>query len=183
MHLPLTSTIQKYRDKKTFLLSRRAEISLYLYYLTTMSRKTRYIAALTPSEKQSLEQGYKTAKSHLTRRKCHAILLSSEGKSIPELCNLFAVTNISVYTWFNSWESSGIKGLELKPGRGRKAKLNKNDPAQVKKIKTLVENNPKSLRQVVSQLQTDLGITVSTITLSRFLKKTYIIAGNASASP
>ncbi len=147
-----------------------------------MSRTNRYISALTPEEKLALENGYKTGKNHLIRRKCQAILLSSEGRTIPELSRLLGVTNISIYQWFNNWESSRITGLALKSGRGRKAKLNAEDPVQVEKIKTLVENNPRNLRVVAAQLQTELGITLSTITLSRFLKKNLRIAGNVSAS-
>lgn len=144
-----------------------------------MSRKKKYITELTNEEKSSLEKGYKTGESHLTRRKCQAILLSHSGKSVDELAVLFGVTQQSVYLWYKAWESEGIKGLELKPGRGRKPKL-KEDPNQVKRIKTLVENDPQNLKNVVNQIKKEFGIDLSKKTLKRFLKKNLTIDGNAS---
>ena len=135
-----------------------------------MGRKKKYITALTDKQKSLLEKGYKTGKSHLTRRKCQAILLSHSGKSVDELAVLFGVKAQSVYSWYKAWESEGIKGLELKPGRGRKPKLNE-DAEQVKRIKTLVENDPQNLKDVVNQIQKECGIDLSRKTLEPFLKK------------
>ena len=135
-----------------------------------MSRKKKYIEKLTLEQKSSLEKGYKYGNSHLFRRKCQAILMSHEGKSVKELSDFFDVSSTSVYKWFGLWESSGIKGLELKPGRGRKPKLEKENTKHVETIKTLVENEPKNLKRVVSQVQSKLGIELSKKTLKRFLK-------------
>lgn len=88
-----------------------------------MGRNKKYIKELTDKQISLLEKGYKTGQSHLTRRKCQAILLSHSGKSVDELALLFNVTKQSVYNWYKVWESEGTKGLELKPGRGRKQKL------------------------------------------------------------
>lgn len=144
-----------------------------------MGRKKKYITELTDKQKSLLEKGYKTGKSHLTRRKCQAILLSHSGKSVDELAVLFGVKSQSVYSWYKAWESEGIKGLELKPGRGRKPKLNE-DPDQVKRIKTLVENDPQNLKNVVSEIKKEFGIDLSKKTLKRFLKKNLTIDGNDS---
>jgi transposase len=141
-----------------------------------MSRKKRFIN-LTDLQKCSLQKGYKTGKSHLFRRKCQCILLSDEGKTVAELSKLFGVSAISIYNWLNSWESGGIEGLKLKPGRGRPAKLRADDQKQVKIVKTLVENEPKNLNRVVGQVQSQLGIEVSKKTLQRFLKR-LTIAGS-----
>lgn len=144
-----------------------------------MSRKKRFIS-LTEAQKHSLERGYKTGKSHLFRRKCQCILLSDEGKTVSELAELFGVSPLSIYTWLNRWESGGIKGLQLKPGRGRPAKLHPDDQRQVKIVKTLVENEPKNLNRVLGQVHSQLGIEVSKKTLQRFLKS-LTINGNDSA--
>jgi len=144
-----------------------------------MSRKNRFIEKLTSEQKRSLEKGYKTGKHFLFRRKCQCILLSDEGKTIKELCDLYSVTRLSVSTWFNLWESEGIKGLELKPGRGRPSKLRVDDPEQVKTVKALVENEPQNLKRVVGQVKSELGIELSKRTLKRFLKNLNI-SGNDS---
>ena len=109
-----------------------------------MSRKNKFIEKLTQEQKSSLKKGYQNGKSHIFRRKCQCILLSHEGKTVNELCDFFSVSRISIYTWLKEWESQGIAGLQLKPGRGRPPKLNLKDPKQVKKINFLVENEPSS---------------------------------------
>ncbi|MGD1895086.1 MAG: transposase [Cyclobacteriaceae bacterium] len=134
-----------------------------------MSRKKRFIT-LIEAQKHSLEKGYKTGKSHLFRRKCQCILLSNEGRTVSELAELFEVSPISIYNWLNRWESDGIEGLQLKPGRGRPAKLRTDNQQQVKIVKTLVENEPKNLNRVVGQVQSRLGVEISKKTLQRFLK-------------
>lgn len=143
-----------------------------------MGRKKKYIKGLTDEEKSSLEKGYKTGKSHLTRRKCQAILLSHSGKTVDELAVFFKVHTQSVYSWYKLWESEGIKGLELKPGRGRKPKLN--EDSQMKRIKTLVDNDPQNLKNVVTQIKEEFDVDLSKRTLKRFLKKNLIIDGNDS---
>ena len=135
-----------------------------------MSRKKKFIEKLTAAQKRSLEKGYKQGKSYLFRRKCQCILMSHEGKSVKELCDFFGVSSTSIYKWFGLWETSGVKGLELKPGRGRKPKLEKQNTRHVETIKTLVENEPKNLTRVVGQVQSELGIDLSKRTLKRFLK-------------
>jgi len=135
-----------------------------------MSRKKRFIEKLTKEQKSSLEKGNRSGKSHLFRRKCQCILLSHSGHTVNELSELFEVTKQSIYKWFNSWEEFGIEGLQLKPGRGRPKKLQLDSKSQVKKIKSLIENEPKNLKLVVGQIKTELGIDLSKKTLKRFLK-------------
>ena len=135
-----------------------------------MSRKNKFIEKLTEEQKCSLEKGYKTGKSFSFRRKCHAILLSHGGQTVTELSHFLEVSSISVYAWLKQWQSKGIKGLELKPGRGRPCKLKLEDEQHVKTVKTLVGNEPKNLNRVVAQLKSELGLDLSKKTLKRFLK-------------
>ena len=78
-------------------------------------------------------------------------------------------------TWLHLWEQEGQQGLKLKPGRGRKPKLDKDKHVNV--IKTLIENEPKNLTRVVAQIESELDIKVSKKTLQRFLKNLNI-SGN-----
>lgn len=146
-----------------------------------MTRKKRYIGRLTVAQKSSLKKGHKIGKRHSFRRKCQSILLSSDNKTIEDLSQLYGVTKRTVSSWFNAWESEGIKGLKLKPGQGRKPKLNRSDKDQVKAIKVLIENEPKNLKQVVVQIKSDFGIDLSKKTLKRFLKNLNIV-GNDSVN-
>jgi len=147
-----------------------------------MSRKKRYIKKLTEGEKSSLEESYKHGKSPVTRRKCQAILLSNKGQTVQELAILYEVKTRTIYEWFNSWEKAGIKGLIIKSGRGRKPKLQLKNTEHVEKIKQLVENKPQRLRDVVQEIETDLGIKIGKKTLQRFLKKNLIIDGSGSGN-
>lgn len=135
-----------------------------------MSRKNRFIEKLTAAQKSALEKGYRHGRSHITRRKCQSILLSHSGKTVKELQDFFAVSGNTIYSWFNQWESEGIKGLELKPGRGRRPKLDIQNEQQVQKIKTLVENEPQNLNRVVGQIKSEMSVDLSKKTLQRFLK-------------
>ena len=131
---------------------------------------------MTQEQKSSLKKGYQNGKSHIFRRKCQCILLSHEGKTVSELCEFFSVSRISIYTWLKEWESQGIAGLQLKPGRGRPTKLKDTDEEQ---IKTLVENEPRNLNRVVGQIKSEMDIDLSKKTLQRFLKNLNLY-GNAS---
>ena len=135
-----------------------------------MGRKSKHIENLTEEQKSSLKKGYSYGKSPLYRRKCHCILLNHSGKTIKELSSFFDVSILSIQTWIKQWERQGLEGLKLKPGRGRKPKLQTNKEEHVETIKTLIKNEPKNLTRVTAQIETDLGIEVSKKTLKRFLK-------------
>ena len=144
-----------------------------------MSRKHRFIEKLTQAQKRALEKGYRNGKSHIFRRKCHCILLSHSRKTVDELKDFFGVSAHSIYAWLNSWEAEGITGLQLKPGRGRPPKLDSTNEQQVKKVKTLVENEPQNLNRVVGQIKSEMDVDLSKKTLQRFLKNLNT-SGNAS---
>ena len=135
-----------------------------------MSRKSKFIEKLTKEQKSSLQKGYTFGTSPYLRRKCHCILLSHAGHSVSELSNLFSVSEQSIRKWLQQWEKQGIKGLELKPGRGRKPKLKVHEPTHVEKVKQLIENERQNLNQVREQLADQLKIDLSKRTLQRFLK-------------
>ena len=135
-----------------------------------MGRKSKYIKNLTEAEKLSLHKGYTYGRLALYRRKCHCILLSEKGKNATELSEFFEVSRQSILTWLHLWEKEGLSGLKLKPGRGRKPKLDKEKKKHVKVVKKLIENEPKNLLRVVAQIESELDIRVSKKTLQRFLK-------------
>ncbi|MBL7795083.1 MAG: helix-turn-helix domain-containing protein [Saprospiraceae bacterium] len=141
-----------------------------------MGRKKRYIV-LTPEETQSLEHGYKTGASHVFRARCHCILLSGQGKTIYELCAIFGVLPNTVIAWFNRWKEGGLKGLETKPGQGRKPKIKLENMELVEQVKSKVKASPKQLDKVLAELQSDSNLIMSRATLKRFLKK---IVGDGS---
>ena len=136
-----------------------------------MNGKKRFIENLTEKEHRSLTKGYKTGESPIYQRRCHCILLSAQRYTVNDLSSLFGVSINTIYDWFNRWEASGIQGLKLKSGRGRKKKLDTENENHVKVVKRLVENEPKQLNRVLVQIKSELDIEVSKKTLKRFLKR------------
>ena len=94
----------------------------------------RYIS-LTETERLTLEEAYSNHSSKVFRSHCQAILLSSNGFQVKKLSKIFEVRTRTIYTWMNSWESEGIYGLMIHPGRGRKRKLSITDDNLVEHIK------------------------------------------------
>lgn len=135
----------------------------------TMSRKKRYIE-LNPEQKAALELAYKTGKSHDYRNRCHCILLSSQKWSVNELKDFFKVSRLSVYKWFNRYESEGIEGLQIRPGRGRKRKLDVNNSDHVKAVQKGLAKENRSIRQLRQDLESKLGTPIGDTTLRDFLK-------------
>ena len=99
-----------------------------------MSRKKRYIENLTADQVSALENGFKYGKTHHYRSRCQCILLSYSGKSVPELCEFYQKSHLTIYNWFNRWESEGLSGLEIRSGRGRKRKLDFDNSDHVKLV-------------------------------------------------
>lgn len=136
-----------------------------------MSRKKRYIENLTAEQISSLEQGFKLGNTHHYRMRCQCILLSFRGKSVNALSEHFGKSIITIYTWFNRWESEGIQGLEIRKGRGRKRKLDFDNSDHVKQVKQSLKIENRSLKQLQNDLESKLGFEISKSSLRRFLKR------------
>jgi hypothetical protein len=67
------------------------------------------------------------------------------------------------------YESEGIKGLQTRPGRGRKTILKAVDLEQVK---ATVKENRQRISLAKAELEESLGKRFSLNSLKRFLKKT-----------
>ena len=85
-------------------------------------KRWRYIS-LTESDYSLVELGYQVGKKHHYRERCHAILLSHQQYKIQDIASMFDKKEDTIRTWFNQWESHGLKGLEIQSGRGLKPKL------------------------------------------------------------
>lgn len=130
--------------------------------------KTRTIE-LSTMERQELEKGYHSGSSSAFRKRCHAILLKNAGRTSSDVGAIVGLHQVSVNTWLDRYQASGIEGLKTKPGRGRKAIL---DP---QKDRSIVEQAVKSDRQRLNQAKTlienQTNKQFSKKTLQRFLKK------------
>ena len=132
-----------------------------------MGRKSKIID-LTDAERNELENGYKHSKSPQFSRRCHFVLLKSQGKTSREIADIFGVTIQPVNRWCNRYLKSGINGLHTKPGQGRKPILDKKKDESI--IKETVQKERQRLRKAKEILENELNKPFSLKTLLRFLK-------------
>ena len=59
--------------------------------------------------------------------------MKSSGKSSSEIAEIFDVTVPIVYAWIKRYKENGIKGLETRPGQGRKPIMYCSDEEAVRK--------------------------------------------------
>lgn len=90
---------------------------------------------LTETERITLENGYQNHSRHNFRQRCQALLLSDNGLSCKEIAHFFNTRTRTIYTWMNRWESMGIVGLMILPGRGRKPLLDATNIDLINQVK------------------------------------------------
>ena len=135
---------------------------------------------LTEAELVTLQEGHKRGSQFQFRNRCLCLILSSQGKSVPELTQFFEVSRITIYSWLDAWETNGIVALMNKPGRGRKPILSTQNSTHVKSVKAAIRKNPQSVKAVVAELESKIGTEMHPETLKRFLKN-LVSASDVSA--
>jgi transposase len=108
-------------------------------------------------------------------------VLSSQGRTVSELAQFFEVSKITIYGWFDRWESAGITGLMNRPGQGRKPILSLQNPEHIESVKTAVGKNAQTLKAVVAELESVLDEKMSVDTVKRFLKNLVLVS--AASAP
>jgi len=130
----------------------------------------RYIE-LDASSRQALEKVYQTHAKFHVRQRAQSLLLSDRGYSVPMLADMYSTRTHTVRNWFNRWESEGVAGLEIRPGRGLKPSINLDNTSFVTSIREEVSLNPHNLREVVERLNARWGTSLTVGQLKVFLKK------------
>lgn len=122
---------------------------------------------LTDNQRKELENGYRNGKSHSFRANCQIVLLKSEGRKSDEIASFLGSSEQKVNRWLWRYKSEGLRGLEIRPGRGRPAILQIEHAASVKEA---VRRHRQRILQAKAELETVIGKEFSSKTLSRFLK-------------
>jgi len=128
---------------------------------------------LSTKQREELETGYRTGKSHAFRQRCRMVLLKSEGRFSKDIAEVVGVqSQTQINTWVRryktGYESQGIQVLHNQVGQGRKQKLDKVlDEAAVRRR---VGEDRQRLSKAKELLETDLDRKFSLKTLKRFLK-------------
>ena len=136
--------------------------------------KTKVIQ-LTDEQRQELEKGYRNGNSHGFRARCQMVLLKSEKRTSVEITKILGGCEMAVNNWLKRYEEEGIKGLEIRQGRGRKAILQERD---LERVKAQVKLARQRISQAQAELEQSLEKPFSLSTLKRYLKKT-VVATNA----
>jgi transposase len=131
-----------------------------------------YINQLTTEEIITLNEMHKNHPLHLSRKRAHSLLLSHQGMPVPMICSTYLVCRQTVSTWFTKWETLGICGLVDNSGRGRPSLLS---DKQKSVVTSHVKKSPRSLKTVLSNLEIELGFTISIDTLKNICKQAGLV--------
>jgi transposase len=122
---------------------------------------------LDENQRRELENGYRNGNSHSFRINCHLVLLKSEGRKSKEIASFLSITEQKVNRWLWRYKQKGLKGLEIRHGRGRPAILQTKDASLIKQA---VQKHRQRISQAKVELEKSLGKEFSQKTLERFLK-------------
>lgn len=79
---------------------------------------------LTEGELVTLQEAQKNSKKAHFRTRCLAVELRlSRNKSVAYIADLIQFRENAIYEWLSRWETMGIVGLMILPGRGVKAAM------------------------------------------------------------
>jgi transposase len=127
----------------------------------------RFIEDLSQETQSRLQRIYKCSQHYRVRQRAHCILLSSKGETTTQLQEIFQVDRITMYHWFNAWDSRRLCGLYERKGRGRPPKLTAEPKEQMRQWAKAV---PRNLHQIRLWLHEKFGIDVSKDTITNVLK-------------
>jgi len=97
------------------------------------------------------------------------VLLKSEKRTSVEITEILGGCEMAVNNWLKRYEKEGLKGLEIRAGRGRKAILQAKD---LESVKAQVKLARQRISLAKSELENSLEKRFSLSTLKRYLKKT-----------
>jgi transposase len=123
---------------------------------------------LTDEHSTLLEKTMKNDASPRARARAHGLLLSGQGVTINEIAKMYQVDRDTVSTWITKWEHHGEASLHDRPRSGRPPKLT---PAEQALALTYIQEEPRSLKQVVDRLAQKTAKRLSISALKRLAKR------------
>jgi transposase len=127
----------------------------------------RFVADVSQETISMLQTIYKYSKHHRVRQRAHCLLLSLQGLTTTELVKVFQVDRITIYHWFDAWETQRLVGLydKAKPGRPQKC-----TPEQKEQIRQWAKALPKNLNKIGGLVAEHFDFRISKQTLKRILQ-------------
>lgn len=133
-----------------------------------MKVPSKFVSELNKDQVLQLKQLWQNGPSARIRKRSHGILLSSKGYKIDDMEEFLEVHRVSVSSWIQAWESTGIAGLSDKSRSGTPSQLTE---ADVKLIEQLLKEYPQSPKTVLAKFSKITSKTASMSTLRRIAKK------------
>lgn len=121
---------------------------------------------LTDSELNALKCGFHNGESHVFRMRCQAIILKSRGLASAKVGEQTEMIAQTVNGWLKRYKAEGIKGLDTRPGQGRKPIMDSSDEEIVRKV---VEEDRQRVDNARQEWQKATGKVASEWTFRRFL--------------
>ena len=118
---------------------------------------------LSEEERQVLEHEYRVGKTHSYRQRCQGVLLKSERRTSAEVAEQLGRNEFTVNVWLKRYQESGIEGLKLLSGRGRRPIL---EEADLEKVKEVVAEHRQKISVAREELEQMLGKSFSEETLN-----------------
>jgi transposase len=132
-----------------------------------MKVPTTFITEIKAEDKAKLIKIMRYDETPRVRMRAHSVLLSGQGYSIDTIADIYQVHRNSVTLWIKEWQERGYESLSDKPKSGRPPIL---DKAEEELAKRLVEENPRSTKKVIAELEKQTGKEISADTLKRIIK-------------
>lgn len=131
--------------------------------------RSRYVSPLSESIQQELQDIYKSHPDFSCRQRAQAILLSHKGYNLKQLQDILDFDRDTLSQWLNRFEMSGVDGLQDLPRSGRPPIYT---PDEIQQLKTMIDDEPRQIKQAKTALETATGKSSCIQTLKRVLKKT-----------
>ena len=98
--------------------------------------------------------------------RCLAVLLKADGMSAEKVGKRVEMEQHTVNKWLGRYKTEGIKGLETRPGRGRKPIM---DCSDEETVRLAIEQDRQSVNKAREAWQQATGKEASESTFKRFL--------------
>lgn len=92
---------------------------------------------LTADQRMELERRGRTGRPAHLRVKALALLNIADGRPVADVAAMFRVSRQALYDWRKRYAASGIAGLGVRPGRGRKSAVD------LDQVKDTVRRSPR----------------------------------------
>lgn len=134
-----------------------------------MPRKpSRFVKDISAEEVKRLRHFMEFGKTLRLRHRAHAVLLSSQRKSVNEIAQIFDVDRDTVSNWLDRFEHDGVDGLADKPRPGAKPKLGQEDKAL---LLELWEKHGRNPHRVLHEFNMNSSTEISLSTLRRLVRE------------